>query len=279
MRLRTPQNASSQGHHLMSGVPLEAGGQTIGSLIAYSANSDKKGEAENTPFLGPLVRPRGSRQADMQETQTFLTYAANLMQESWDSKEESEEMAEELTKHFEDLYLYSRLATQIKTLRFSSHMLKNLIKELLETMRADLAFVKLPNRAEYDALISTEQTSKIPHELNSFVDTIINAIPANAPTLDENYFIINDSRESPAFQKLHPRPYRFLTVMTRQGENFYGWLGLVSFNLQEIFRRSELRLLISIAKPDKSSLNSKIFPSFRDASIRQRSNMMQRVPF
>ena len=248
MRLRTPQNASSQGHHLMSGVPLETGGQTIGSLIAYSANSDKKGEAENTPFLGPLVRPRGSRQADMQETQTFLTYAANLMQESWDSKEESEEMAEELTKHFEDLYLYSRLATQIKTLRFSSHMLKNLIKELLETMRADLAFVKLPNRPEYDSLISTEQTSKKPHELNSFVDTIINAIPANAPTLDENYFIINDSRESPAFQKLHPRPYRFLTVMTRQGENFYGWLGLVSFNLQEIFRRSELRLLISIAE-------------------------------
>ena len=157
-------------------------------------------------------------------------------------------MAEELTKHFEDLYLYSKLATQIKTLRFSSSMLKGLIEELLETMRADLAFIKLPNRPEYDALISTDQAPAKTPELNSLIGNLINAIPENAPSLDENYFIINDSRESPGFQKLHPTPYRFLAVMTRHGENFYGWLGLVSFNLGEIFRRSELRLLISIAE-------------------------------
>ena len=30
--------------------------------------------------------------------------------------------------------------------------------------------------------------------------------------------------------------------------NFYGWIGLVSFNLEEIFRRSELRLLDSMAE-------------------------------
>ena len=248
MSLGTPQNASSQAHHVMSGVPLETGGQTIGSLIAYNADFDKTGEAESAHSERPFVRPGGSRQADMQETQTFLTHAASLMQESWGVQEESEEMAEELTKHFEDLYLYSKLATQIKTLRFSSSMLKGLIEELLETMRADLAFIKLPNRPEYDALISSDQAPAKPAELSSLIGNLIKAIPKNAPSLGENFFIINDSRESPGFQKLHPTPYRFLAVMTRHAENFYGWLGLVSFNLGEIFRRSELRLLISIAE-------------------------------
>jgi HD-GYP domain-containing protein (c-di-GMP phosphodiesterase class II) len=34
----------------------------------------------------------------------------------------------------------------------------------------------------------------------------------------------------------------------RHNDNVYGWLGLVSFNLKEIFRRSELRLLSSMAE-------------------------------
>jgi HD-GYP domain-containing protein (c-di-GMP phosphodiesterase class II) len=248
MSLGAPQDASSEGRHAISGVPLEIGGQIIGSLIAYSPDPDRTQGPQKNHFISPLVRPGGSRHADMHETQTFLTHVAGLMQESWGTQEESEEMTKELTKHFEDLYLYSRLTTQIKTLSFSASMLKDLIQELLETMRADLAFVKIPNRPEYDALVSTEQPPDKTPELNSFVDNIINTIPENAPTLAENFFIINDSRESPDFQKLHSAPYRFLGVMTGHVENFYGWLGLVSFNLGEIFRRSELRLLISIAE-------------------------------
>jgi len=43
-------------------------------------------------------------------------------------------------------------------------------------------------------------------------------------------------------------PYRFLAVKMKHNGNFYGWMGLVSFNLEEIFRRSELRLLDSMAE-------------------------------
>jgi HD-GYP domain-containing protein (c-di-GMP phosphodiesterase class II) len=248
LSLEAPQNTSHQGHHTICGVPLRTTGKIVGALIAYSSDSEKTGKPKKTYFASPLVRPGGSRQADMQETQTFLALLAGLMEERWVSREESEEMAEELSKHFEDLYLYSKVATQIKTLRFSNAMLMELIKEILETMRADLAFARLPGREEYNAFLSAEAVPEKRPALEFFVKNLVTAIPENEPSLADNYFIINDSRISPTFSKLHPRPYRFLAVMTRHAENFYGWLGLVSFNLKEIFRRSELRLLISIAE-------------------------------
>jgi HD-GYP domain-containing protein (c-di-GMP phosphodiesterase class II) len=60
--------------------------------------------------------------------------------------------------------------------------------------------------------------------------------------------VVNNSKESFKYQGLHADAFRFLAVEIKQKENFYGWLGLISFNLKEIFRRSELRLLISIAE-------------------------------
>ncbi len=47
---------------------------------------------------------------------------------------------------------------------------------------------------------------------------------------------------------LASEPYRYLVVKVQHENNFYGWLGLVSFNLKEIFRRGELRLLIYISE-------------------------------
>ena len=156
LSLGAPQNASYQGHHTICGVPLRTAGDIVGALIAYSSDSEKNEKPKKTYFANPLVQPGGSRQTDMEETQTLLNRLAGLMEEMWVSQEESEEMAEELSKHFEDLYLYSRVATQIKTLRFSNAMLIELIKEILETMRADLAFARLPGRKEYDAFMSVE---------------------------------------------------------------------------------------------------------------------------
>jgi HD-GYP domain-containing protein (c-di-GMP phosphodiesterase class II) len=53
---------------------------------------------------------------------------------------------------------------------------------------------------------------------------------------------------APGYRELHADPYRALLVTIQDGKKFYGWIGVVSFNMNHIFRRSELRLIISIAE-------------------------------
>ena len=233
------QYASLQGKYGMFGVPIKNRGKITGSLIAYGSKADKK------------LEPKGissSKTVRAKEMEIFLTHVAGLMENMWNSQEEIEKMAEELNQSFEDLHLYSRLATQFETLKFTSSALKDLIEELLETMRVDLAFAEWPDIQEFNLLVSKAEISdKIPDQ-KSFAHGLINSIPRSSSSLEENYFIVNNSRITPRYRKLHSDPYRFLTVKVRHKGNFYGWLGLVSFNLKEIFRRSELRLLISMAE-------------------------------
>ena len=183
------------------------------------------------------------------QVRTFLNELADLMQEQWFSQKESEEMAAELTQSFEDLHLYSRIATQIKTLQFSFDMLKELIEEILETMRMDLAFAVLPERSEYNVFlckgnICLEEGAA----QRAFVEKLIDSIPPGDAHQEKNYFVLNDSQASNSHKDLHALRYRFLAVKMQHKETLYGWLGLVSFNFKEIFRRSELRLLSSMAE-------------------------------
>jgi HD-GYP domain-containing protein (c-di-GMP phosphodiesterase class II) len=213
------------------GVPVENGVGRKAALIA----------AEQSESI--------SRGADPNQVRTFLNELADLMQEQWFSQKESEEMAAELTQSFEDLHLYSRIATQIKTLQFSSNMLKELIEEILETMRMDLAFAVLPERREYNVFLCKGNgflEEGAPQR--AFVEKLIESVPPNDAYQEKNYFVLNDSHTSICHRDLHADRYRFLAVKMQHKETLYGWLGLVSFNFKEIFRRSELRLLSSMAE-------------------------------
>ena len=231
--------ASSHEPYAMCGVPLKYGEEIIGSLIAHRPNSDKRPMTKDNPFrTGPHAK----------EMEALLTNLAALMEDKWASQKEVEEITDELTQSFEDLNLYSRIATQIKTLRFSNAMLRDLTEELLETMRTDLAFAILPDRKEYNALVYNKDLFESAAERQLFAENLIKAIPEKASSLKNDYFIVNDSKETEGFVTLHPNPYRYLAVRMRHNDNIYGWLGLVSFNLKEIFRKSELRLISSMAE-------------------------------
>jgi len=226
------QRSQPHGEFDFLGVPVHSGSNTIGSLVAYM----------------PCAPDASAPAIVNKDVEAFLSGLSELIQDRLNSQQESEKMAEELTRSFEDLYLYSSLATQVKTLRFSSSILSELISELLETMRSDLAFARLPDRQEYDTVFDNEILRENVDDPNGFINGLLEAIPADEATLAENYFILNDSRNFPFYQKLCPAPYRFLAVRIQHSDNFYGWLGLVAFNLEEIFRRGELRLLISVAE-------------------------------
>ena len=239
MGRETFQHTFCEGKYALFGVPLKNGDETIGSLIAHGPEDEKSFQPKGISF---------SRRFQAKEMELFLTYLAGIMEERWISQKETEEMAEELAQSFADLHLYSRVATQIRTLKFSGSMLEDLIEDLLETMRVDLSFSELPQRQEYNVVaIKPAISHKVPDQ-KALIDLLIKSIPQNAFSSEEHYFMVSDSRETPGYGGLHPDPYRFLAVKMQHNDALYGWLGMVSFNLKEIFRRSELSLMSMMAE-------------------------------
>ena len=170
MRQAANQCSQCEGGYLMLGAPIKYGQEVIGSLIAYGPSSDREWQSVDT---------LSGKTSYAKETETFLSQLAGVMEYTWASRREAEEMAEELAQSFEDLSLYGRIASQIKRLKFSGALLKTLLEELLETIRSDLAFVEMPNRQEYNALVSKKEISdKIP-EQKPFVINLIKSIPVD----------------------------------------------------------------------------------------------------
>ncbi|MFH0844664.1 MAG: HD domain-containing phosphohydrolase [Pseudomonadota bacterium] len=219
--------------HVAFGVPVMHEEKTIAAIIAHA--SDPR---------CPL--PLGE-DSSVQEMATFLTILSGLMEEMWSSHKESEQMAEEISQYFEDLSLYGRISTQIRTLKFSGDMLKGLLEDLLDTMRVDLVFVNMPDRGEYNVLLSKKRFAGNTGSENVFIECLLHAIPEKEISPGIDYFIVNDSSKIPEYKALHDKPYRFLAVNIRHDSTLDGWLGLVSLNIKEIFRQSELRLLHTMA--------------------------------
>lgn len=216
------------------GMPIMDKGQVVGVLTACDTGFEQD-------VSGPKTFPA-------HHMEQLLAHLAGLIEDKLSSLDESEKLAEELAQSFEDLNLYARIATQVKTLRFSPAKLDELNKDLLESMRVQMAFAFMPNRSEYNSLITTGEIDAKITESFAFMEALINAIPPDAPTLVDNYFIVNNSSQTPGYQKMHGEPFRFLGVRIQYGDKFYGWLGMVSFNLKEIFRQGEMHLLISVAQ-------------------------------
>jgi HD-GYP domain-containing protein (c-di-GMP phosphodiesterase class II) len=223
----------------LCGIPLRNNQAVFGTLLACGRK----------PCRSSRYDAKNAAAADhSMEMESFLSNLTMVVEKNVSESEEVEEMTQQLDQSFEDLYLYGKISTQIKTLKFSDDMLKNLLGELLENMRVDAAFAFLPEKVEYNFQVMK------PHICNKFsapescLDNMIHMIPPDTSLLNENYFIINSSIENAQYKSLAMDPYRFLAVKVQHGEVLYGWLGLVSFNLNEIFRQGELRLLISLAE-------------------------------
>jgi class 3 adenylate cyclase len=233
---------------ILCGVPLRTDHQVIGALIA----------SEDVAIQMPPSQC--ASEAGLAKIEQLITCLAGIMEEKWNSQRESEEMAEELCRHMGDLNLYSKISTQVKSLDFPGDMLKELSDELLDTMRTDIVFSLFSDRQDYDYIASTKHPSLKKVNLSTFIKQLINHIPAKANSLREGYFIINDSRLNPEYQKLHPDRFRFLAVPVKANQKFFGWFGLLAFNMKEIFRQGELHLLKSLAKSTAVSLeNTRLF--------------------
>jgi HD-GYP domain-containing protein (c-di-GMP phosphodiesterase class II) len=189
------------------------------------------------------------RQAtDGNEMQRLLGHMAGLIEQHCSSQKEIESLASELAKALEDIYVYSAVAGQIKSLKFPVHKQTDLAEDIRAAMRMDLAFIAMPGREENNVTVSRKELAANKRDLELFVKNLMAAVWRDPAQETEDYFMINESSQNPAFSKLHPDVYRFLAVKIQHEDTLYGWLGLVSFKSDEIFRRSELRLLMSMAE-------------------------------
>jgi len=225
---------SIKGTFDVSGVPIETNGGVAGVLMAYGSKTD--------------MQAKSQRETQVERMEPFLTQISGLIEDKCVYQKESEEMAMELAQSFEDLNLYSRIAARVKAVRFSNKMLEDLMMDILESMRTQIVFTFLPERPEFNIFIDKEKIGGKITDPQAFVGDLINAIPADAPSLSMGYFMVTDSANTPEYRNMHPEPFRFLGVKIQYEEDFYGWLGMVSFNLKEIFRRGEMSLLISVSE-------------------------------
>ncbi|CAB1066028.1 hypothetical protein D1BOALGB6SA_10827 [Olavius sp. associated proteobacterium Delta 1] len=238
-RRATFQHAVFGDQRHVFGMPVNNGQEPIGALIAYPANADR---GSNCAIFDEQQETGGK---DMER---LLGHMAGLIEQRCGTQTEIESLASELSKALEDIYVYSTVAGQIKTLKFPGHKQTDLAEDIMKAMRMDLVFIVMPEREDNNVIVSRKGFCANQRDLESFVKNLNAAILRDTVQEAEDYFMINDSSQNQVFSRLHSNAYRFLAVKIQHENNLYGWLGLVSFKTDEIFRRSELRLLMSMAE-------------------------------
>ena len=244
------------------GMPVSRGDEILGTLLARHIPRETTDSSVSATTQETMPIP---------EVEVFLARLIRMVEEHMTHQAESEQMAQELTQSFEDLHLYSRIETHGRTLHFSETMLKDLVEDLMVTMRAQMAFTYLPEVKEYETLIRDTSFTTAISDMEEFIRDLVNAIPPDAPSLDEGFFIINDSTASSEYRVLHPDPFRFLAVTIGRDDKFFGYLCMVSFNMDEIFRRSEFWLLKSLASSTAAAFeNSRLYAESLRIAERER---------
>jgi HD-GYP domain-containing protein (c-di-GMP phosphodiesterase class II) len=230
----------SQGPYNLYGRPLKVPAAQTAALVAYS-------DREN----GPTNRSTGVRMRNS------LAAIAELI-ENWEcAQQEAEQVTEQLGESFEAIALYSRITPQIMAFTFSENTLRALLEDLFEATGVDLIFTSLPSREGYSLFVRREEASFLDADPHGFIENLIDMIPADEPSLKDGHFVIQNSKSVPDYEKLHPEAFRFLaTAIGHQGVS-HGWLGMVSFSTDTIFRYSELRMATTVAKQLAVTLSNK----------------------
>jgi HD-GYP domain-containing protein (c-di-GMP phosphodiesterase class II) len=235
-------------YEFLCGIPIKNGNKVLGGLVAFGKNSHR--------FLGDKS-DKNAKDYHAVEMERFLSSVTSLIEDKLIIDEEVKDMAQELNNNFEDLHLYGSISSKIKTEGFSSKLLHNLISDLMENMRVDATFTTMPERPDLNIWVTKPQVFEGVASPYKLFKKLIQLIPSDAVSLNENYFIINNSQEDPRYKDVFANPYRFLAVHVKHQFKSYGWLGLISFNQKEIFRQGELKLLVSMAEQLAGTITNK----------------------
>jgi putative nucleotidyltransferase with HDIG domain len=178
----------------------------------------------------------------------LLQCIRQMAQERKEPDTENEQLAAELNLAYEELHLFSRIAAQVRSLRYSEEALRDLLHETREAMRVDVAAALFEKHEAVDVVAGNADFTRLVPEPADLLGRLSVEMFRSAPAFEGSCYIVNSSTDLPMFAAMHPLPYRALAVGMRNGERLYGRLLLVSFKMNEVFRRGEYRLLSSMAE-------------------------------
>lgn len=248
-------------HGFVCGRPMAIDAHTPAVLLAY----------------GPMENGTAPDEHRLQ-LEAHLNHAVALVEENMSGRAEVQELALQLEHSYDDLYLFDRISSQIKSLQLSEALLHNLMVEIAENMQVDAAFVTLSHYPEFSMQIVRPESDGGMPDTDMFLATLEEmATPINDEA-KENYFIMNDSRQKLSFRQLAPSPYRFLMVGVRHHDKVFGKLGLVSFSMSGIFRQGQLRMLKAMARQLAIVIaNTELYADLRRFTVNTVSSLVSAI--
>lgn len=240
----------------LAGAPLRIEGAPTGALLAWNNAAPNRSSA------------------DAAAMEPFLLRLTEVLEGGLAASTEMDTITTELSRSYEDITLYGRLSSLINTMQFSVHVLDDLMDEICDALHADLVFVTL-DRDKQLIMKNNPQFNRMADSAD-FAKRLIAAAPADTTLLKEHYVIVNDSRVTPGYGELSADPYRALLVTIQDGKKIYGWIGVVSFNMNQIFRRNELRLLISMAEQVAVAIsNTDLYTDLEQFAVNMVTSLVQ----
>jgi HD-GYP domain-containing protein (c-di-GMP phosphodiesterase class II) len=223
--------ASHGGNRYTCGLPMPLEKGTTGALLA----------------MGPIP-DAGDDGPHPQQMEIFLKQVtACNRQKKTDVPQASQHVGEHPNPRFEDLYLFANITKQFRSLRLKQPVLTKLMHQILNDMQADAAFLLLPEHPQYNQMEFHGNRFTQSRETNHLRKQMYKFASQATRRISDHYCIINDSRDNGEFSALSRRPYRFMATGVRHLKKSYGWLGLVSYGMDDKFTTRELDILQTLA--------------------------------
>jgi HD-GYP domain-containing protein (c-di-GMP phosphodiesterase class II) len=222
--------APSPNRHLC-GIPIGLGNGTPGALLATGPIPDS--DAGHTHpeqmerFLKQVITAKGPDKTDIPHPP---------QQENGNRD-----------PRFEDLYLFANLTKQFRSLRIKPPVLTKLMRQMINDMRGDVAFLLLPEHPQYNQMEFNENRWAKNRKTDRLRQEMVQLVSQATEQISDPYCIINDSRDNQAFNALSGQPYRLMATGVRHLKNHYGWLGLVSYRMDDTFAMPMLDILQTMA--------------------------------
>jgi signal transduction histidine kinase len=177
----------------------------------------------------------------------LLSHIAHLLETQQTLYGEIDELATVLDQSFEELSLYGHIDEVAGSHHDASARLPALGAGLQHCFQADLIFIRIPDYPEMGVTIAAETVEDQVGPVDAFIGELIRLAPMHRPRLEGHVYCLNNSNQHAVFTHLSKDPFRFMAAQCRFNGTLYGWIGAVSHDFDNFFKRGQMRLLINTA--------------------------------
>jgi len=162
--------------------------------------------------------------------------------------DDTEGLRQELKKSYENLELFSKLATRMQTLQLSDEALRNLLTEVCDAVGVGFAATLVTDRQEFSAHVSSDGFEEHVGDADWFARELLKCITHRIQPSENNCYLVKNSHEVAELCHVLSQPFRALAVRIDLQDLSHGWVLLCSFDLEQEFRPSDCRLVYTVSQ-------------------------------